>query len=279
MLFLVIYGLVIFGGLLGGAIVFNSINRSWREAQKDINRLVRIADRDKKYIIVYVLAIFLIPAVLLLYPIYHSVFPGDFTPRIFAMESPALSRFQQMLFNPLLTDFLCLVYIFGVVYLLIMTPVLVLWRDSSRRLMRRYTYMIVLNVILALPFFVLIHLTVPSVYSPDIVQPLLYRNINFRGFVALFGGEGGFHNDFPSHHVSTTFAIFIFVFLNRKERFIRYTYFCGAVALLTLLSTLYLGIHYFMDIVGGLFLAVAVNIGAYYILRDDTDNIPPRRKE
>lgn len=268
LLFLAIYGLALFFSLLAGALAFNSVDRSWGEARKDLGDFIARAIPQGKWILGYVLMIFLIPAVLAFYPYYHAVFSYDFTPGFFSRESSILFGIQAALQSEALTIFLSIVYVFGVVYVLFLTPILVAWRTGLERGMEKLFYLISLNVTIALPFFVLMHVTVPCVYRPDIVKPLMYDNPSLHDFVAIFGGEGGFHNDFPSHHVSTTFALFFFACINRRHRLRRYALFTGAVAVLTLMATIYLGIHYLLDVAGGLALAALANIAVLWMFRN-----------
>jgi len=259
LVFLIIYAVSLFFGLIAGAILFNSMDWTWKEMNEDIGDFVPKVRKNARHILLYIGAILLIPLALAFYPYYHAVFSFDFTPSVFEREGCILAGIQNALPSDALTLLLSAVYVFGIVYILFLTPVLVVWRDEFHDGMMKLSYLVLFNVLFALPFFIVIHLTVPSVYDPQTVRPLLYQNPNFHEFITYFGGEGGFHNDFPSHHVSTAFALFIFVCLNRKHRLAGYGIFTGVLAVLTLVSTIYLGIHYIIDVIGGLVLAIIAN--------------------
>lgn len=266
--FFIIYLILLIICFVLGVFIFNPVNDKWKVGPKDFDRLVPRMAENAWYLVIYLFAIISLGVVISLYPYYHSVFSYDFSHVLMEREGRMLSSIQQNLENEYLTFFLAVIYVTGIVYVLIISPVLVMLQKSFAGGMKKYTYLIVLNIAIALPFFILFPVTVPSRFAPGTVRPLLYDDPNLYNLVLMFGGEGGMHNSFPSHHVSITFSVFIFMLLNWKKGFQRYAVFSGFIAMTTLLATLYLGIHYIADVLGGLALAIVSNVLAVYLARE-----------
>ena len=90
------------------------------------------------------------------------------------------------------------------------------------------------------------YLAFPHLYAVPLVGGALYR------FMAAVVRLGGIRVDvFPSLHCAVPAFILAFDFIHKRRRF----WICLAPCLLLLFSTLYLRYHYFIDLLGGLFLA------------------------
>jgi undecaprenyl-diphosphatase len=68
-------------------------------------------------------------------------------------------------------------------------------------------------------------------------------------------------NSFPSGHATVIFTIFIILFYNLKK----YKYLWLALAVLTGFSRMYLGVHYFTDVIGGIIIGLLLGININYL--------------
>lgn len=113
--------------------------------------------------------------------------------------------------------------------------------------------------------FLVICLTDPIAYR--IFKPWVgrYRPSHPEHFVEgarfLLGNKGGF--SFPSNHASNAFGLATFLTLFYPRRWAWYFGIAGAVAF----SRIYVGVHYPLDIFGGLVLGFVCGTGVYYAYR------------
>ena len=112
---------------------------------------------------------------------------------------------------------------------------------------------------------VLLSLLLTVILGEVIIKPLVHRARPFitHGFEILINGPTSY--SFPSGHTASSFAVFgIFLFAIKKYRLT-----CFVLAFLIAFSRIYLGVHYFSDVVAGVVLGL---LDAYIIYRFDLKN-------
>ena len=250
--FLVLYNLsIIFAAALGTLLFVDIRNRR-------LNEVLASARRN-----LHIIAILIVIPVFVLTekwfsPAYANL---DYTPLIYSFYGEVPAAVQRLLLNPLLTDFMEFVYVYGFTFIIYFTPYLLIVNSEDERL-KKYAAVIVLNYLVLVPFYILFPVHTPA-YSNNLttVTPLLYNNQYFGRMVT---GIDPLDNCFPSGHVSLMLSTLFVLWKAKKDdaaMYGRYAYFVLASFLLITLSILYLGIHWPADILGGLILAYF----AYYV--------------
>jgi membrane-associated phospholipid phosphatase len=125
--------------------------------------------------------------------------------------------------------------------------------QGNLRLYYAFSVAILLNYLIAVPFFLFVPVDEAWSVSPHIHFLILDT---FPNFETEYRHLSGLDNCFPSLHtsISVTMALIAARSGNR-----RWAWFAGANAAIILFSIFYLGIHWFTDMVGGLGLAVFVS--------------------
>lgn len=119
--------------------------------------------------------------------------------------------------------------------------------------------------------FLLLALLITAILGEGILKNIIKRNrpfVTLSDLKLLIPPPGSY--SFPSGHTASSFTVFgVFYFLNLK-----YKWPVFFTALLIAFSRIYLGVHYFSDIIGGaiLGLGVAYIICSYYKKNSDKIN-------
>ncbi|AFZ71284.1 phosphatase PAP2 family protein [Natronobacterium gregoryi] len=179
--------------------------------------------------------------------------------RIVFPENPVavLQSFQ----SPELTSFFVFVYIYGYAFLLLFPFVAYFSLDRMEELstlLLSYTA----NYGIGLGCYILFMAFGPSNLAPDFFERLLYDAFPQAAFLTYQVNQPT--NVFPSLHTSLSVTVFLLAWLTRDEYPV-WVPIAGVLAGSVLLSTMYLGIHWFSDVVAGTVLAVvSVYIGRNY---------------
>jgi len=177
------------------------------------------------------------------------IFP-NFTYLFYNIEGNGIILFlQQYLKNHFLINMLSVFYLVSFSYIVVFTPFLFILRDDEETL-KSITYAMVINYMILIPFYIFFNVSVTSHYPPDtLVKPLLYSNHQYRELILLMDR---LTDNFPSGHISIPFSLFLSTYLLTKLK--RYKIFLGLVVAFIAFSIVYLGIHWILDIIGGLLL-------------------------
>ena len=210
----------------------------------------------------HAIMLFLILSAIKVADIINKTFsPGrDFTGTLYGIEGNAhivwiQSSIQNSFFIHLASIFYVLVFIW-----MIMFTAFFLVATNRRNSFRILTYALVLNYCVMIPFYLFFNVTVASMYPPGTsVQPLLYSNDMYRGLVLMISG---FHDCFPSGHISVSVIIVLLLFLKTSAK--RFAYAALAMTILTAFVIIYLGIHWMLDIAAGIILGYAAFAGAQW---------------
>jgi len=180
-----------------------------------------------------------------------------FTMAVYRLEGPTVAGFQTVTVMPL-TLFFSFVYLVGFPFVVLFTYFKLKAHDEDEAY--RYAIAYMLLVAFALPFFVFLPVRVTAHVLPS-VEPLLYELNPVIG--AGIRATDSLVKAFPSLH--TGLAVLAALYARKTDS--RYTKLAWALALSTVLSTLYLGIHWFVD--AGL---AVVLVGLAYWLSQQVDN-------
>ena len=145
------------------------------------------------------------------------------------------------------------IYLYSYIFLLLFTPLMYMVRDDRKR-MREYTLAFAINYAVLIPFYIFFAVRTPGYFALSPAQPILYSQPNLIKFISAFDP---LDNCFPSGHVSGPVTIFLLLLPLRKNKMYKlFAYFILAMCILIGLSVLYLGIHWFIDIIFGILLAI-----------------------
>ncbi len=180
---------------------------------------------------------------------------GDFTWIIHRLEGDVVLLFQAIE-HSWLTWFFNVNYLFSYVLIVYFSTVLAAYA-GDRRLANRMVLNVGVIYLLAVPFYVFFNVRVTSHVIPG-MDALLYHS--HAAFLSFFAAVDPLDNAWPSLHMGMTFAFFVLFWWNMRENghtvatypYRYYLLFIGAQLVLFGYSILYLGIHWILDIPGGL---------------------------
>jgi membrane-associated phospholipid phosphatase len=175
----------------------------------------------------------------------------DFTHQVAQVGTELLIGLQRLQWAPL-TQFLTFVYIIlwpllGIVALVIFCA------ESDVQSLRRLIVGLLTNYLVALPFYILV--PVKEAWSAGVGIRFLIPEV-YPLFETQYRPMSGLDNCFPSLHTSLalTFALVAWRSGHRRLAIV-----LSVAAGLVMLSTLYLGVHWILDMLVGVFLALAAS--------------------
>jgi membrane-associated phospholipid phosphatase len=192
----------------------------------------------------------------------ESIFSMDLTPMIYDFESNSVFWIQKNLYHPWMTVAMIGIYIYAFIFIFVFSFVLFAYLDKFRHA----SNLILLNFILLLItipcyFFVVVYVpSYPKMFYPGAqslvkgLEPLMYNfSQSINDFIV---GTDTFNNCMPSMHIGYPLAILLYM-LRRIKGFYKYKIFLFVMLVLITISILYLGIHWILDILGGIAIAWA----------------------
>lgn len=185
---------------------------------------------------------------------------GDYTYWIYSIEGNAVLYVQSGLESTALTYALTAIYFYLFAYILLFTPFFFAFMNN-RKLMRRYTGAMVIAYMIIIPFYFLFSVNVTSDVATGVpgMKQLLYSNTNHLRFVVLVDN---LDDAFPSGHVAV--AVLSYLISRDFPRLERYGYFLLVSIPLIIVSVVYLGVHWLLDIIAG----ALVGYFSFYIVRN-----------
>ncbi len=192
-----------------------------------------------------------------------SVWYGlDFTPLLYKIEGNFVPDLQINMQNSWLDAYFYYIYVFAFIIIIYIFIFIYMYLDNER-ILKMIISSQVFMYIFALPFFIFFPTqaiwTTSSKYPKYGYSDTIYNKLmDIDPTMHETIGDMNCLNDaFPSLHVALPCAVLFVLFLTKQKKF----------ALITLplvisigISTMYLGIHWFVDVVGGVIFAV---IGVY----------------
>jgi len=177
-----------------------------------------------------------------------SLVTWDITPYIHTLEGNLGTLFQSWT-NPLATEFLTFLYVFG--YPAMIGASLIGYNfNRDNVLVKRLFYAFTLNYLLALPFYLFFPVREAWFHNPEI--KLLIESV-YPAYHTQYRLMSGLDNCFPSLHTSVSLTMALLAVASGRRA---WAWVAGTIASLTVFSTLYLGIHWVSDVAAGAGLAV-----------------------
>ena len=182
----------------------------------------------------------------------------DMTPWIYAIEGDLVLHIQQFFEAQWLTVTLTHFYVAGFMFICYVSVFYFAYFDD-RWMADRVTLTIAWVYILAIPFYLFFNVRVTGAYIPE-MQTLAYSlNPEISDW---FRRIDPFTNCMPSLHIGIPYAVWLCIKrFDHDERWALYRKIVFVYVLLTAFTIVYLGIHWIIDIAGGMIVAYfAVNL-------------------
>ena len=177
-----------------------------------------------------------------------------------------LILYVQAIQTPELTAYFGFMYVFGYVFLLTF-PLLAYFALADPRPLRITAYAYALNYVLGLMVYVMVVAYGPRNLIPD-VAPLLYTTYPETQLLTTEVNTNT--NVFPSLHTSLSVTAALLAWKTR-EQFPAWLPIAALFAASITFSTMYLGIHWAIDVVAGIVLA-AVSVRGAELIQEWTEN-------
>lgn len=185
----------------------------------------------------------------------------DITALIYQLEGSFVAEVQAITPAELVPVFSA-VYIFGFGYLVV-TPVVYYLIGPSRRALKELLVAYGLNASLGLVLYTLFIARGPRLYLGDAVDGLLFQL--YPPVRNLTGAVSVTTNVFPSLHTSLSVIVLLVAWRTRETQ-PRWFQIAAVVASGVVLSTMVLGIHWLVDVLAGVCLAVGCVYGAGHVV-------------
>ena len=173
----------------------------------------------------------------------------EMTPLIYAVEGNIVLQIQELFLSETLTFILTHFYTAGYMFVCYVSILYFVYFDD-RYLADKVCLSTFFVYAIAIPFFLFFNVRVTGQYIPE-MQPLAYNltpEIN-----DWFTRIDPFTNDMPSLHIGLPFTVWlVLVRYDEDGRWNRYRNFLACFIVLTAFAIVYLGIHWIMDILGGM---------------------------
>ncbi|RQG89775.1 inositol phosphorylceramide synthase [Natrarchaeobius halalkaliphilus] len=167
----------------------------------------------------------------------------------------------QSIQSPEVTSFFIFVYVYGYAFLLLFPFIAYFALEDSEDL-RTLLLAFTANYGIGLICYALFIAYGPRNVDPTIIEGVLYDAFPQSGLLTHRVNQNT--NVFPSLHTSLSMTVFFVAWLTRAK-YPLWLPISGVLAISVALSTMYLGIHWFSDVVAGTILAaVSVYIGRTY---------------
>lgn len=174
---------------------------------------------------------------------------ADFTPFFYQIEGPFIHLIQTYLETPPLTAVLTFFYIIVFTSLLV-ASLFIYFHDHDRRSLYTLLYAVMLNYLIAIPFFLFFPVLETWVIHPQVefLIPQIYP-----AFEQEYRAVSGLDNCFPSLHTSMSVTLAVIAARSKNRLFGKIVPVCTGIILF---SIFYLGIHWFLDAASGTVLAL-----------------------
>ncbi|MFA9418121.1 phosphatase PAP2 family protein [Natrinema sp. HArc-T2] len=184
----------------------------------------------------------------------------DLTAEIYAIEGEFVAVLQDLVPTATL-EFFSAMYMFGFPFLLV-TALILYFLLPSQRYMKELLIAYLLNYVIGTLFYTLF-----IVYGPrnhlSSVDGLMYSF--YPQTQEVTAAVSANTNVFPSLHTSLAVVVMMFAWRSRRE-YPRWVPIASFVTICVVFSTMYLGIHWLIDIIAGILLAVGSISGAKQIV-------------
>ena len=180
----------------------------------------------------------------------------NITSLIYAIEGDLVGRFQSIASAPL-TSYFSFMYLYGYAFLLVF-PFVAYFATDDQRPLKKTVIAFVCNYAIGVVAYVLFIAYGPRNFMPETVESLLYAT--YPQAQLLTREVNVNTNVFPSLHSSLSITVAILAWQTR-DIYPRWAVIAPWFALNIVIATMYLGIHWATDVVGGAVLA----LGSVYL--------------
>ncbi|MBP1999000.1 membrane-associated phospholipid phosphatase [Paenibacillus shirakamiensis] len=174
----------------------------------------------------------------------------DFTPLFHQIEGDFVKNFQQFFHWRPITEITAFFYII-VLQALLIASMGIYAADKNRTYVHAVCYTVIINYVIAIPFYLFFPIHEVWSYAPAGVS--FYMHEVFPGFDTIYRPLSGIDNCFPSLHTSISVSMAILAVRSGNKRWAA----CAVLsATIIVFAIFYMGIHWLIDMSGGLVLAV-----------------------
>lgn len=188
----------------------------------------------------------------------------DFTPHIFQLEGFFVHTVQQIFHHDAITIVTSIFYVI-IFQSLLLGSIVVYTADGRNTMVYATIYAVLLNYIVAIPFYLFFPVNEVWSYAPAHVQFLMLDV--FPNFETVYRPMSGLNNCFPSLHTSISATLAILAIRSGNKR---WAVFVSVSAAIIIFAIFYLGIHWLTDMTGGLVLAITASTIGYRIAHRHT---------
>jgi membrane-associated phospholipid phosphatase len=180
----------------------------------------------------------------------QMVTPADFTPHIYRFEGDIVYWIQRLFEHEWLT------FILGFFYIVIFTALLavsigIYTQTKQFHLYYAFIYAIIINYLLAIPFYLFVPVNEVWYHIPQKVQFLMLDF--FPTFEQEYRPLSGLDNCLPSLHTSVSVTIALIAL---RSKLVLWRWTASICAVIIIFSIFYMGIHWVVDMFAGLLLGV-----------------------
>ena len=188
---------------------------------------------------------------------------------IYWLEGDFVAWLQATFVTPELTMYFSWVYVHGYVFLLVF-PFIAYAALPKSAMLKRLIVAYALNYGIGLIIYTFVFAHGPRNVMPDMVTSLLYTyNPDLQALTTEVNENT---NVFPSLHTSLSVTAATFAVLTRDE-YPLWAPLAGWLALSVVIATMYLGIHWLIDVIGGVGLALGSVALAYRLIDSDDASV------
>jgi len=221
--------------------------------KKDVSKLYHTLKKQLPFIIIIIgVVIFHVLEVNIIDPIVTDWVGIDFASKLQVIENGFVIKLAQQHWIPSLVMFFVTIYIIVYLFILWFTPLYFLVADEEKS-MKTLSYGLLLTYTIALPFYLILPIT--NVYTYYGIQSPL--NMMMPGVEDFFYMTTTQNNCLPSLHVAMVLLIARSTSFTKNKL---YSYFVYTLAMAVIISVIYLAIHWILDVVSGITLALSVQI-------------------
>ncbi|WP_461570075.1 DedA family protein [Thermincola ferriacetica] len=191
--------------------------------------------------------------------IINPLIRWDLTPAIYRYEGN-ITQFIQRTFHSILLTYITSYFYVFVFPALVWVAMAVFNRHNDQFLMKELLLTFILNYAIALPFY--LFFPVNEVWYTNKGVHLLITEV-YPAFNVQYRALSGLNNCFPSLHTSLSTSLALLSIHSGYKRMARVAVFSSLVIIF---STIYLGIHWLNDVLGGIVVAlIVVNIAVVWV--------------
>ncbi|GFN33601.1 phosphatase PAP2 family protein [Paenibacillus xylaniclasticus] len=194
----------------------------------------------------------------------------NFTRWFHSIEGDFVANLQHTFQNAMLTAVLSFLYIVVFQAMLIASIFIYSYKNKSKQLYYATCYAVMINYFAAIPFFLFFPVDEVWAYAPNV--DFLMLDV-FPNFETQYRALSGLNNCFPSLHTSMSVTIAILAVYSGIKKWAALTCMMAAAIIF---SIFYLGIHWFIDMCGGVILGVFASCLAIKLSQMNLFRFPDR---